>query len=144
MVSLLFLTGCSIRSKVITSIQQVDIYNYFDTMGYTTSGAYGKYSEFDNKKTKTLEVSTEDCEKIYSIISRTKPVKCWPAKLGIKNVFLKVKTPIGELKVVICSICDVIDLTNMIGYYVRDEKDVEWLRQFIVNQSERFNDKDKF
>ena len=57
MVSLLFLTGCSIRtSKIIASIQRIEIYDHFYTMGYTTSGAYGKFLEFDNQKTRMLEV----------------------------------------------------------------------------------------
>lgn len=119
------------KAQEMGEIKILYVFDDFQTRGYTTARAFTHFDDMIEQKVVKIEAKQEDCNQFNCILKSIKPKRHFQTKLGIDNVFIELKTEDRTIKAVICSYELVLDLSNHEEYWIKDEEQQKWLREFI-------------
>jgi hypothetical protein len=126
---ILFSTFYSIHCDKL-KIQEMWVYNYSETRGYTSGGAVRQFEILENKNDKQ-KMNKEDLNSIQNIIFKSKVKKLFPSKTGTNLLFLQIIDTNHISANVIVNYGCIRDFTNRKDYWITDKNDQEWLALFI-------------
>jgi hypothetical protein len=129
--ALLFSACGSIKNDTLPqSIKEIWVYDYFDLRGYTTAGAYGKMIRLEEEGVSKFKLEKNDTDSLCRILQETLPGKLFHTKLGVELILGEIVLINGQkLKIIIASNVISVDVLKK-NYWVKDERNLEWLDGF--------------
>jgi hypothetical protein len=124
--------------KVIPEIDEVWVYNYFPSRGYTTASAYSEFNYLEENNIDKFKLSQNDVDTLYSIMSDAKVKKLFQTKTGQGVIFVEIITFDNQkLRTLICS-PNLISINNQIDCWISNELQQKWLSDFKGRMSDNF------
>ncbi|WP_276373028.1 hypothetical protein [Chryseolinea sp. H1M3-3] len=122
------LITCSSLAQM--NIHSMHVYEYFPDRGFTTAGLTTKMQELKANGVKKIAVPTSDVELLAGVMNRAKVKKHIQTKIGIGAAFGQVVIASDTLDVIVLNNL-IIDLTNYVNYWIKDDGDQALVFKFL-------------
>ncbi len=108
--------------------QEIVIYKYFNSKGFTSAEAKTQLKLL-KRDSSFIQISNIKTLEFSEILKRAKIKKTFPNKLGKKILFAKIS--MNNEKYIIITRNSITDFDEMRTYWIKNEKDLQWMSQFI-------------
>jgi hypothetical protein len=113
----------------LEDIKEIWIYNYFHPGGYTTAGTFGQIIRLEEKNVSKFKLEQNDVDSLCRILQETSPKKLPQTKIGQNLILAEAILKDGQ-RLMIFSTHNVIGIETGVSYWIKNDKDKEWLFEF--------------
>lgn len=131
--SLILSSSCCFRTQKtkITKINEILIYDYFWTGGYTTAGAASQLSRLEKANIAKIKLEPSITDSLSHIMKEAKVRRLFQSKTGMSLLFGEIITADNQVLKIYISRNVICDYTNKQEYWIKNPEHLKWVSEFI-------------